>query len=196
MKIEPENQPDNISPLTSETLAISHLAIAEFEASQRWVRVKFAGETIADSTRVMVLRRTNRLPVYCFPRDDVRMDLMVQTQHRSEFPPQGTASYWSIKSADKVAENAAWSFPEPAGDWQALKNYIIFEWGKMDAWYEEEEEVFVHLRDPYHRIDVLQSSRHLRIVVGDEIIAETRRPLLLFANPLLYSAGRLSNGVT
>lgn len=180
MKIEPENQPNNISPLTSETLAISHLAIAEFEASQRWVRVKFAGETIADSTRVMVLRRTNRLPVYCFPRDDVRMDLMVQTQHRSEFPPQGTASYWSIKIADRIAENAAWSFPEPAGDWQALKNYIIFEWGKMDAWYEEEEEVFVHLRDPYHRIDVLQSSRHLRIEVGDEIIAETRRPLLLF----------------
>jgi len=50
----------------------------------------------------------------------------------------------------------------------------------MDAWYEEEEEVFVHLRDPYHRIDVHHSSRHLRIVVGYEIIAETRRPMLLF----------------
>lgn len=50
----------------------------------------------------------------------------------------------------------------------------------MDAWYEEEEEVFVHLRDPYHRIDVLQSSREVRIVVEDETIAETNRPLLLF----------------
>jgi len=56
MKTEPENQRNNISPLTCDTLAISHLAIAEFEASQRWVRVKFAQETIADSTRVMVLR--------------------------------------------------------------------------------------------------------------------------------------------
>ncbi len=60
MQIEDKEQDTNIAPLTSETLAISHLAIAEFEASQRWVRVKLAGETIADSTRVMVLRRANR----------------------------------------------------------------------------------------------------------------------------------------
>ena len=180
MKTGRKNQSNNISPLTSETLAISHLSIAEFEESQRWVRVKFGGETIADSTRVMVLRRANRLPVYCFPGDDVRMDLMEKTQHSSVFSPQGTATYWSIKVGDKIAENAAWCFLDPADAWQALKNYIIFEWGKMDAWYEEEEEVFVHLRDPYHRIDVLESSRHLRIVVGDKTIAETRRPLLLF----------------
>jgi len=91
MKTERKNQ-SNISPLGSETLAISHLSIAEFEASPRWVRVKFCGETIADSTRVMVLRRANRLPVYCFPRDDLRMDLMEKTQHSADLPPQGTAS--------------------------------------------------------------------------------------------------------
>ncbi len=176
----PKNQSNNISPLTSETIAISHLAIAEFEASQRWVRVKFGGETIADSTQVMVLRRASRLPVYCFPREDVRMDLMEITQHSSEFPPQGTATYWNIKVGDKTTDNAAWCFLDPADPWQPLKNYIIFEWGKMDAWFEEDEEVFVHLRDPYHRIDVLQSSRHLRIVVGDETVAETRRAMFLF----------------
>ena len=62
------------------------------------------------------------------------------------------------------------------------KDYMLLEWEKMDAWYEEEEEVevFVHLRDPYHRVDILKSSRHLRVVVGEKTVAETRRPLLLF----------------
>ena len=83
MKTKQDNQSNGISPLTSETIAISHNSIPEFEASQRWVRVKFGGDTIADSTRVMVLRRDNRLPVYCFPKDDVRMDLMEQTHHLS-----------------------------------------------------------------------------------------------------------------
>jgi len=50
------------------------------------------------------------------------MDLMVQTQHRSEFPPQGTASYWSINSGNRIAKNAAWCFLDPTDTWQALKN--------------------------------------------------------------------------
>ena len=180
MKTERKTQSSKISPLTSETIAISHRAIPEFEASPRWVRAMFGGETIADSTRVMVLRRANRLPVYCFPREDVRTDLLAKTPHRSEFPPQGTATYWSIKVGDRIADNAAWGFLNPTDAWQTLKDYLIFEWGKMDAWYEEEEEVFVHLRDPYHRVDILKSSRHVRVVVGEQTVAETRRPLLLF----------------
>ena len=71
-------------------------------------------------------------------------------------------------------------FLDPTDAWQTLKEYMIFEWEKMDAWYEEEEEVFVHLRDPYHRVDILKSSRHVRVVVGEHTVAETRRPLLLF----------------
>ncbi len=54
----------------------------------------------------------------------------------------------------------------------------------MDAWYEEEEEVFVHARDPYKRVDVLPSSRHLRVEIAGETVAETRRPYLLFETSL------------
>lgn len=50
----------------------------------------------------------------------------------------------------------------------------------MDARYEEDEEIFVHPRDPYKRVDVMQSSRHMRIVVAGEVMAETLRPRLLF----------------
>jgi uncharacterized protein (DUF427 family) len=55
---------------------------------------------------------------------------------------------------------------------------------KMDEWYEEEVQVFVHPRDPYHRIDVLQSSRHVRVEVNGEVVAETQRPMVLFETGL------------
>jgi len=54
----------------------------------------------------------------------------------------------------------------------------------MDAWYEEEEEIFLHPRDPYKRVDVLKSSRHVRVVLSGETIAESDRPHLLFETGL------------
>jgi uncharacterized protein (DUF427 family) len=54
----------------------------------------------------------------------------------------------------------------------------------MDAWYEEDEEVFVHARDPHKRVDVLESSRHVVVRVGGEVVAETKRPRLLFETGL------------
>ena len=50
----------------------------------------------------------------------------------------------------------------------------------MDAWFEEDEEVFVHPRDPHHRVDVLRSSRHVRVRIDGELVADSARPCLLF----------------
>jgi uncharacterized protein (DUF427 family) len=73
---------------------------------------------------------------------------------------------------------------DPASDLAALQNYVSFAWDKMDAWYEEEEEVFVHARDPHKRVDVLPSSRHVRVVIAGETVAETQQPHLLFETSL------------
>jgi uncharacterized protein (DUF427 family) len=150
------------------------------EQSPRRVRVTFGGETIADSKRVMLLRETKCLPVYYFPRQDVRTDLMQPTQHRTYCPYKGDAFYWFIRVGAKVAENAAWSYLDPPASCVAIKDHFAFQWTLMDAWYEEEEEIFVHPRDPYKRVDALQSSRHIRVVVNGETIADTRRPRLVF----------------
>lgn len=61
-----------------------------------------------------------------------------------------------------------------------VRGYVAFYWDKMDAWYEEEEEVFVHARDPYTRVDCLQSSRHVKVVLNGQTVAETHNPVLLF----------------
>jgi len=156
----------------------------EIEPSPRWVRVKFGGETIADSKRVLLVRESRRLPAYYFPRADVRADLLVPTDRRTPSQHKGVGTYWNVTVGQRSAEHAAWSYADPPADYRAIAGYVTFDWNKMDAWYEEEEEVFVHPRDPYKRVDVIPSSRHVRVVVGGTPIADSRRPMLLFETGL------------
>lgn len=155
-----------------------------FEDSPRRVRVVFGGETVADSRRVKLLHETGLLPVYYFPQEDVRMDLLEATDHATHCPFKGDASYWTVRAGDKVAENAVWGYPEPLPEAPPLAGYVAFYWGAMDRWFEEDEEVFVHPRDPYHRVDVLDSSRHVRVSVHGEVVAESGRPKVLFETGL------------
>ncbi len=155
-----------------------------FEDSPRRVRVVLGGETVADSKRVKLLHETGHLPVYYFPERDIRMDLLEESDHTTSCPFKGEASYWSVRVGAKVAENAVWSYPEPVDSAPPLAGYLAFYWNKMDHWYEEDEEVFVHPRDPYHRIDILESSRHVKIRVNGEVVAETERPRILFETGL------------
>lgn len=155
-----------------------------FERSPRRVRVKFNGEIVADSINAHLLFETRHLPVYYFPPADLRMDLLTATSHATYCPYKGDASYWSVKVGDKTADNAAWSYREPYPEVAAIKDYVAFYWNLMDAWYEEDDEIFVHPRDPYKRVDVVNSSRPVRVVLGGETIAETSRARFLFETRL------------
>ncbi len=152
----------------------------EVEPSPRWVRVVFNGETIASSKRPLLLVETNHRPVYYFPREDVRMDLLEPTPSRTHCPYKGDASYWTIRVGDRVSEDAAWSYEEPFPDRQDIRGYMAFYWDRVDHWYEEAEEIYKHPRDPRHRVDVLESSRHVQIAINGQIVADTRHPRLLF----------------
>ena len=155
-----------------------------FEDSPRRVRVMLGGETVADSRRVKLMHETRHLPVYYFPEEDVRMDLLETTDHTTTCPFKGEASYWSVRIGENVAENAVWSYPDPIESAPPIAGYLAFYWRKMDHWYEEDEEVFVHPRDPYHRVDMLESSRHVKVSVNGEVVAETNRPIVLFETGL------------
>jgi uncharacterized protein (DUF427 family) len=155
-----------------------------FEDSPRRIRGVLAGETVVDSTRVKLLHEHGHLPIYYFPREDVRLDLLEPTDHHTRCPWKGEAAYWSIRVGDQLAENAVWGYPDPLDDAPPLADYVAFYWGKLDTWYEEDEEAIVHPRDPYHRVDVLQSSRHVVVRVGGEVIADSTRPVALFETGL------------
>jgi len=150
------------------------------EPCAKWVRVMHHGEYIADSKRALLLYETGHIPVYYFPKEDVRTDLMEATDHVTQCPYKGDASYMTVKVGGEVIENAVWAYTEPMSDCPDISNYVAFYWNKMDHWFEEDEEVYVHARDPHKRVDVMPSTRNVRVVVGGETVAETNRPTLLF----------------
>jgi uncharacterized protein (DUF427 family) len=156
-----------------------------WEDSRRRVRTVFGDVTIADSTHVMLLHEAGRLPVFYFPIEDVRMDMMEATEHSTHSPLKGDASYRTIRVGDRVAENAAWSYLNPVPGGPEIKDYMAFYWDKMDAWYEEDEQVFAHARDPYKRVDILPSSRHVRVVLGGEVIVDSRHSYLLLETGII-----------
>ena len=113
----------------------------EFEPAGQRVHVVFNGVTVADSRKAMVLRETRLAPVYYLPRDDVRMDLMEPTDYRTHCPFKGNASYWTLTVDDQQAENVLWSYEDPLPEAAVVRNYVAFFRNRMDAWYEEDEEV-------------------------------------------------------
>jgi len=169
---------------TGADAAAGTAARLRIEPNQRRVRVLFGGETVADSSRTIYLFETGHLPVYYFPRDDVRFDLLEPASHRTHCPYKGDASYYSVVAGGRRADNAVWAYPEPIPAAAGLAAYVAFYWDQADAWFEEDDEVFRHPRDPYHRVDVLNSSRHVQVRVGGVLVAETRRPRLLFETSL------------
>jgi uncharacterized protein (DUF427 family) len=154
------------------------------EPNRRRVRVFFGGEAVADSSATLYLFETGHLPVYYFPRADVRFDLLEPTNEKSHCPYKGDASYYTVVAGGRRYENAVWAYPEPIASVPELADYVAFYWAQADAWYEEDDEVFKHPRDPYHRVDVLSSSRHVEVRVGGVLVAESRRPRLLFETGL------------
>lgn len=155
-----------------------------FEPSPRRVRVVFNGETVADSTRARLLFETGLGPKYYFPREDVAEDHLAANDRTTHCPFKGDASYWDLTVGDRVAEAAVWGYPEPLDGAPDLAGYVAFDWDAPDAWYEEDEEIFVHPRDPYHRVDALESSRRVRVCVDGELVAESTRPVLVFETGL------------
>ncbi|WP_084801704.1 DUF427 domain-containing protein [Bradyrhizobium sp. Ec3.3] len=148
------------------------------ERSPRRVRTYFGGKLIADSEHVLLVYETKRPPAYWFPVTDVRMEYLEQLQQ-----PADTIR-WRLVVKDRIAHNAARAYVKSTADRAALVGYLTFYWNEMDAWFEEDEQVFVHPRDPYTRVDTVHSSRHVCVEIEGVTLAESRRSILLFETGL------------
>ncbi|MFJ5533765.1 DUF427 domain-containing protein [Streptomyces sp. NPDC093261] len=156
-----------------------------WESSERWVRGRKAYVTVVDSRHpVLVWEPGVPVPLYAFPREEVRFDLLRPAKNPPTGAHTGSTLFYDLEVAGELLENAAWTFP--ADD---LAGHIAFEWLQrtgtgLDHWYEEEEEIFVHPRDPHKRVDAIPSSRHVRVEIDGTLVADTRRPVLLFETGL------------
>jgi uncharacterized protein (DUF427 family) len=155
-----------------------------FEDFPRRVRAQFNGETVVDARHAKLMHEHGLLPVLYFPADEVRTDLFRPSEKRTKCPWKGEASYWSVDVAGQTAENAVWEYRDPIAGAPPIKGYFAFYWDKMDRWLEEDEEAIGHIRDPYHRVDVLDSSRHVKVSLDGVVLAETDRPKALFETGL------------
>ncbi|MCQ3973767.1 MAG: hypothetical protein DPW09_10015 [Anaerolineae bacterium] len=155
----------------------------KFEPTERWVRATHHGETIADSKRVMLMIESMGELDYYFPVADVRLDLLTPSDHTETSGYRGGRKFWHLKLGEQVIENAAWTY-EPKDNRPDFSDYLALAWKAMDHWYEEEEEIFYHPRNPYHRVDTLPSSRHVEVLVDGVKVADTVRPYLLFETHL------------
>jgi uncharacterized protein (DUF427 family) len=154
-----------------------------FEDFGRRIRARLAGETVVDSVRVKLLHVSGVLPVYYFPAADVRSDLLEPGGSRTD-PQLGRARLFSIRAGGRQAPDAAWTYVEPIAGGPDLTGHFALHWGAMDQWLEEDEVVIGHALDPYHRIDVRDTSRHVVVTVGGQVVAETRRARVLFESGL------------
>lgn len=145
----------------------------------RRLRVRFGGETVADTRGAILLRQHGFLPVFWLPRVDVRVDLLEPSDWTTVSPYRGTATYWHLRVGERTAESAVWTYAEPREGSPDTRGYLSFDFHSMDAWYEEEERIYVHARDPYLRVDARRSSRSVAVEVGGVRLADTRRPVLL-----------------
>ena len=154
------------------------------DPSPKRIRVEVGGEVVADSRHAFMLHESGLQPVYYFPPEDVRTELMTPTDRHTHCPKKGDASYYTIQAGGETVENGAWYYPDPLPDAPFLKDLVAFYFDRMGRWLEEGEEIVVHPRDPYHRVDVLSTDRHIRVLLDGEVLAETDRALALFETNL------------
>lgn len=145
----------------------------------RRVRAQVGGRTVLDTRRGMLLHETALLPRLYVPEEDLDATAFVPSDHTTHCPFKGDATYRTLRVGDRAVQNALWSYPDPTPDARWLAGLASLYWEAADAWYDEDERVYAHLTDPYTRVDVRPTSRHLRILAGDTLVAETRTPVVL-----------------
>ena len=152
------------------------------EPGPKRVRTYLAGVPIADSTHVRLVWENPSYPTYYFPVDDVRLDLLQATGEKRRSPSRGDAQLYDIAVGDRIAASAAYRHVDSPLD--ELRGLVAFTWRAMDHWFEEDEEVYVHPRSPYTRVDITPSSRTVRVELAGTIVAESDHPTLLFETGL------------
>jgi uncharacterized protein (DUF427 family) len=146
------------------------------------VRVYLGGEVVADTTRPLLVWEIPYYPTYYVPVGDVRADALVPTGETKHSPSRGDGTVYTVKVGNGEAASAALRYPE--SPIEELRDAVRFEWDAMDAWFEEDEEVYFHPRSPQTRVDILPSSRTVRVEVDGVVLAESTHPHVLFETGL------------
>ncbi|MBF8194667.1 DUF427 domain-containing protein [Nonomuraea sp. K274] len=152
------------------------------ERTAKRVRTYLGGRVVADTTAALLVWEVPYYPTYYFPLGDVDATALKPSGTTKHSPSRGEATVHTVTSGTGEAPDAALIYAD--SPLEQIRGHVRFEWAAMDAWFEEDEEVFFHARDPYTRVDILPSSRHVRVEVDGVTVADTRSPHILFETGL------------
>jgi uncharacterized protein (DUF427 family) len=138
------------------------------------------GEVVVDSTTPLLVWEVPYYPTYYFPEDDVRTELFVETGETRRSPSRGEATQYVVKAGS--GEGTAYAYHDPKIS--ELAGHYALLWKTMDHWFEEDEEVYVHARDPHTRLDILPSGRRVRVEIGGVTVADTTNGSFLYETGL------------
>jgi len=157
--------------------------IVRSEPSRKRVRIFFGSELIVDTDDALYVWEGPHYPQYYVPLGDVADGVLHPSPTTKRSPSRGTASLYNVEAGGRTAIDAAWSYRDSA--LEQLRDRVRFDFDAMDAWFEEDEEIFVHPRSPSTRVQILPSSRHVTVAVDDVVVADSRRPVFLHETGLI-----------
>jgi uncharacterized protein (DUF427 family) len=155
--------------------------VDHIEPVPRRVRAMLGGVVVLDTNRALYVWEWPNYPQYYIPIADVNADALVDEGHVSHLH-LGTARRQGLRVGDIERPASARLYTEDA--LTGLAGTVRFDWDALDAWFEEDEQVFVHPRNPYTRVDALRSIRHVRIELDGAVLAESSSPVMVFETGL------------
>jgi uncharacterized protein (DUF427 family) len=151
------------------------------EPVPRRVRAELGGHVVLDTTQALYLWEWPAYPQFLIPVDDVDPEALVDEGHVSNLS-RGRVARVGLRAGDVERKGAGRRFVESTIP--GIVDTIRFDWAALDAWYEEDEQVFVHPRNPYSRVDALRSGRTVRIELDGLVLAESSAPVAVFETGL------------
>jgi uncharacterized protein (DUF427 family) len=147
----------------------------------RRVRAFLGGEKVLDTTRALYVWEWPNYPQYYIPLTDVRQDLLAAEGHTQQ-TRRGLVELNGLRVGEVYRPRAARVLPK--SPISGLSGTVRFDWAAMDAWFEEDEEVFVHPRSPYTRVDALRSNRPIRVELEGAVLADACSSVMVFETGL------------
>jgi uncharacterized protein (DUF427 family) len=142
-------RPQRIEPRPGQESAWDYPRPPRLEDSTKRIQVIFNGVTVADTRGAKRVLETSGPPVYYIPPEDVRMDLLTPAQGATFCEWKGAAGYYTLTVDGRTVEQATWYYPQPNAPYAAIKDYIAFYPGKVDACYVDDEQVTPQPGDYY-----------------------------------------------
>ena len=146
------------------------------------VRAYLGGELVADTIAPLLVWEAPYYPTYYFPLADVAAELVDEGAGANHSPSRGDAKVMSVRAGGRQAAGAAFLYEDsPLAE---LRGTVRLEWDAMESWLEEDEEVYTHARDPHTRVDILASSRRVRVLLQGTVLADSTSPRMLLETGL------------